>query len=150
MSGDLGDGFVTVYEDPDRVANELFPAVERGVSKSEHNEDFDDLHNSVHIHVSYADSVGAALEPCLPWRSTMLPIFFDADYADPRYLQQHGDRVSEETLMDAFVITDSVDDLVDVTETYVDAGFDEVVFQSSSPDQAKFCEAVERDVMPSF
>jgi coenzyme F420-dependent glucose-6-phosphate dehydrogenase len=151
MSGDLGDGFVTVYEKPERLEETLWPAVQSGVEKSDHNEDFEaDLHNSVHIHVSYADTVDEALEPCLPWRSTMLPIFFDADYADPRYLQKHGDRVSEETLMDAFVITDDPQDLVDVTETYVEAGFDEIVFQSSSSDQQQFCDVVEEQIIPTF
>lgn len=150
MAGDLGDGMATVYEDPERVKNELFPAVERGVEKSDHNEDFErDTHNAVHVHVSYADTVEAALEPCKPWRGTLLPIFFDANYADPRYIQMHGERVGDETLMDAFVITDDPQDLVDVTRTYVDAGFDEVVFQSSSPDQQQFCDVIAEHVIPS-
>jgi coenzyme F420-dependent glucose-6-phosphate dehydrogenase len=150
MAGDLGDGFVTVYEEPEKVANELFPAVDRGVEKSERNTDPGDVERTVHIHVSYADTVEAALEPCKPWRCTLLPMVFDVDIADPRYLQLHGDRVGEDFLEDAFVVTDDPQDLVDVTRTYVDVGFDHVVFQSSSPDQAQFCEVVAEEVMPAF
>ncbi|MFB6106355.1 MAG: TIGR03557 family F420-dependent LLM class oxidoreductase [Halobacteriaceae archaeon] len=150
MAGDLGDGFVTVYEDPEKVESELFPAVDRGVEKSERNDDPDDVERTVHIHVSYAETEAAALEPCKPWRLTLLPMVFDIDVADPRYLQMHGDRVGVEQLKDAFVITDDPQDLLDVTQTYVDAGFDHVVYQSSSPDQAAFCDVVAEDVMPSF
>jgi coenzyme F420-dependent glucose-6-phosphate dehydrogenase len=151
MAGDLGDGFVTVYEDPDRVQDTLFPAVETGVEKSDHNDDFADVAKSIHIHVSYdADSEEAALQPCLPWRGTLLPVFFQSDIADPRFIQSHGEKVGREQLNDAFVITTDPDELLDVTETYVDCGFEEVVYQSSSPDQAAFCDVIAEHVMPSF
>jgi coenzyme F420-dependent glucose-6-phosphate dehydrogenase len=150
MAGDLGTGFTTVYQDPDYVEETLFPAVERGVAKSDHNESMDDVEKSVHIHVSLADTDEAALEPCLPWRGTLLPVFFQEDIADPRFIQEHGDRVGEEYLRDSYVITTDPQDLVDVTETYVDAGFDHIVYQSHSPDQEQFCEAVRDEVMPSF
>ncbi len=151
MSGDLGDGFVTVFEDQESMDNDLWPAVRQGVEKSERNEDFEeDMHNSVHIHVSYDEDIDAALEPCMPWRSTMLPIFFDANYADPRYLQMHGDRVGEDTVMDEFIVTDDVQDIIDETQRYVDMGFDEIVYQSHSPDQETFCRLVEDEVMTAF
>jgi coenzyme F420-dependent glucose-6-phosphate dehydrogenase len=150
MAGDLGDGYVTVYEDPDQVRDTLFPAVACGVEKSAHNEDPDDVYRSVHVHCSFAETEAAALEPCLPWRDTLLPVFFEQDIADPRYLQRHGDRVGVDYLKEAFVITTDPDDLMEVVETYVDCGFDEVVFQSSSPDQERFCEVMAETVMPSF
>ena len=150
MAGDLGDGYVTVYEDPEKVESELFPAVERGVEKSERNAASGDVERTVHVHVSYDEDESAALEACKPWRCTLLPMVFDIDVADPRYLQRHGDMVGEEQLREAFVVTDDPQDLVDVTATYVDCGFDHVVFQSSSPDQEAFCDVVESEVMPSF
>jgi coenzyme F420-dependent glucose-6-phosphate dehydrogenase len=149
MAGDLGDGFVTVYEDVETVREQLFPAVERGVAKSDHNESIDDVEKTVHVHVAYAEDEAEALERCKPWRCTLLPMVFDVDVADPRYLQRHGDVVSEDALRDAFVVTDDPQDLVDVAETYVDAGFDHVVFQSSSPDQQRFCDVVADHVMPA-
>ncbi|QLC34720.1 TIGR03557 family F420-dependent LLM class oxidoreductase (plasmid) [Halarchaeum sp. CBA1220] len=150
LAGDLGDGYVTVYEDPERVESELFPAVERGVAKSARNGTLDDVEKTVHIHVAYDEDESRALEACEPWRCTLLPIVFEADVADPRYLQSHGEKVSERAMRDAFVVTDDPQDLLDVTETYVDAGFDQIVYQSSSPDQAAFCEVVREEVMPSF
>jgi coenzyme F420-dependent glucose-6-phosphate dehydrogenase len=48
------------------------------------------------------------------------------------------------------VITDDPQDIVDVTETYVDCGFDRIVYQSHSPDQEAFCRVVRDEVMPSF
>jgi coenzyme F420-dependent glucose-6-phosphate dehydrogenase len=151
MAGDLGDGYVTVYEEPERVQNELFPAVERGIEKSDRNDSLADLDRSIHIHVSWdPDSEEAALRPCLPWRGTMLDIFFEADVADPRVIQDHGDRVSVDYLKENYVITDDIQDIVDETAKYVECGFDHVVFQSSSPDQAAFCEVLREEVFPSF
>ncbi|WP_436928807.1 TIGR03557 family F420-dependent LLM class oxidoreductase [Halosimplex halobium] len=150
MAGDLGDGFVTVYETPDSAREELFPAVERGVARSDRNDDPGDVHRTVHLHVSYAETDRAALEPCLPWRLTLKPEVFEADLADPRELQRHAEDVSEAELRETFVITTDPQDIVDAAAAYVDAGFDEVVFQSSSPDQAAFCEVFEREVAPSF
>jgi coenzyme F420-dependent glucose-6-phosphate dehydrogenase len=150
MAGDLGDGFVTVYEDQKSMDETLWPAVESGVGKSAHNESFDELHNSVHVHVSYDEDESKALEPCMPWRSTMLPVFFDANYADPRYLQAHGDKVGEKEVRDTIVVTDDIADVTAEVGRYVDMGFDEVVVQSHSPDQAEFCRLFEEEVMGSF
>ncbi|RRJ29861.1 TIGR03557 family F420-dependent LLM class oxidoreductase [Halocatena pleomorpha] len=150
MAGDLGDGFVTVYEDTETVTEELFPAVERGVEKSDRNESPADVEKTVHIHCSYAQTKQQATEPCLPWRLTLLPMVFEQDIADPRYLQAHGDLLGTEALEEAFVITTDPEDLIAVTEEYVDCGFDHIVFQSSSPDQAAFCDVVAEEVMPSF
>ena len=150
MAGDLGDGFVTVYGDPEEISEELFPAVRCGVEKSARNETFDDVEKTVHVHCSYAESESAALEPCLPWRVTLLPVFFDRDIADPRYLQEHGDRVGVDYLKEVFVVSSDPADFVDVAAEYVERGFDHVVFQSSSPDQTAFCEMIADEVMPSF
>ncbi|WP_207591523.1 TIGR03557 family F420-dependent LLM class oxidoreductase [Halomontanus rarus] len=151
MAGDLGDGYITVFEEPDRVQNELFPAVERGIEKSDRNSSLEEMDRSIHIHVSYdPDSEEAALQPCLPWRGTQLPIFFEADIADPRVVQAHGDKVDPQVLRDIFTITTDPQDLLDVTQKYVDAGFNHIVYQSHSPDQQAFCDVLEEQVFPEF
>jgi coenzyme F420-dependent glucose-6-phosphate dehydrogenase len=151
MAGDLADGYVTVYMDPDRITDELFPWVEQGVEKSRHNETLDDVEKTVHIHVSLGDTVEAALEPALPWRGALVDRFYEEDIADPRHIQSVGEEeVTPEELQDEFVITDDPQDIVDVTETYVDCGFDRIVYQSHSPDQEAFCRVVQDEVMPSF
>lgn len=37
MAGDLGDGLLVVGQPPDRIESTLFPALERGVEKSDAN-----------------------------------------------------------------------------------------------------------------
>lgn len=148
MAGDLGDGFVTVNKDPEAIEDDLYPSVRQGVEKSERNDSFDDLPKTVHVHVSYADTEAAALEPCKPWRTTFLPEM--RNLHDPRYLQAHGEQVDTDRIRENFVIATDPDELLDVTQAYVDHGFDQVVYQSSSPDQEQFCEVIRDDVMPSF
>ncbi|WP_248516530.1 LLM class flavin-dependent oxidoreductase [Salinarchaeum laminariae] len=151
MAGDLGDGLITVYEDPEFIHDTIFAQLENGVQKSERNESFDDVEKTIHIHVSLDDEYDAALEPALPWRGTLVDRFYTDDVADPRVIQQAGeDEVSEEALTDAYIVTDDPQDIIDVTETYVDCGFEHIVYQSHSPDQERFAEFVADDVMPSF
>lgn len=153
MAGDLGDGFVTVFESPERLDEELYPAIRDGIERSDRNDSFADFPKCIHLHVSYdPDDEEAAMRACLPWRGTQLPVFFEADIADPRVIQEHGDKVDPDVLREnpGFVVTTAPEDIVTVTETYVDAGFDEIVYQSHSPNQQAFADIIEGDVMPAF
>jgi coenzyme F420-dependent glucose-6-phosphate dehydrogenase len=151
MAGDLGDGYVTVFESPERVQEDLFPAVRRGIEKSDRNDALEGLDRSIHLHVSYdPESESAALEPCLQWRGTMLDIFFEADVADPRTIQRHGDLVDPDHLREHMTITTDPADILDVTAKYVECGFDHIVYQSHSPDQGAFAEMLQEEVFPSF
>ena len=151
MAGDLGDGLITVYDDPEFIQEELFSQTRRGVEKSERNQSFDDVEKTIHIHVSLADTEDAALEPTLPWRGALVERFYRDDVADPRTIQAAGEEeVTEQDLRDAFVITTDPQDIVDATAEYVECGFDHVVYQSHSPDQERFCQVVRDEVMPSF
>lgn len=151
MAGDLADGFLTVLESPERIQAELYPAVETGIEKSDRNESLAEFPKCIHVHVSYdPESEEAALEPCLPWRGTQLPVFFSEDVSDPRVVQDHGDKVDPDVLRDQFVITTDPEDVVAETRKYVDAGFDEIVFQSHSPDQRAFADLVAEHVIPEF
>jgi coenzyme F420-dependent glucose-6-phosphate dehydrogenase len=153
MAGDLGDGFVTVFEPPERLEEELFPAVRDGVAKSERNDDFEEVPTCIHVHVSYdPDSRDAAMEPCLPWRGTQVERFFYEDVADPRVIQEEGEELDPEALVEnpGFVVTTDFDDVVAETRKYVEAGFDEVVYQSHCPDQQLFADLVEERIMPEF
>ncbi|RQG99442.1 LLM class flavin-dependent oxidoreductase [Natrarchaeobius oligotrophus] len=151
MAGDLGDGLFTVPEaDPESLAGDLFPGIERGVEKSAHNEDPDEIERSVNVLVSYGETENEAMRSIKPWRVLLLPMMFEHAVSDPRYLQKHGDLVGEEQLADSFTITTDPADLIDIVDEWNDAGFDRVVFHSASPDQERFIETVRDEVMPSF
>ena len=153
MAGDLADGFVTVFESPERLEETLFPAIERGVKKSDRNHSIDDVEKCLHIHVSYdPEDEAAAMEPCLPWRGTQLPVFFSEDISDPRVVQEHGDKVDQNVLLEnpGFIVTTDPEEIVEETAKYVDIGFDEIVFQSHSPNQQAFADVVTEHVIPAF
>lgn len=148
MAGDLGDGLVMANADLDHVRDEILPSMKRGIKRSERNETMGDLDRVLHIHCSYADTIEEALEPCKPWRTTMLPEM--RNLGDPRYLQEHGEKVDTDHLLDAFVVFTDPADLIEATQDALDAGFTHIVYQSSSPDQARFIDMTEREVLPSF
>lgn len=150
MAGDLGDGFMTVYRDPERVREELFPALERGVEKSDRNDDPDDVTRLVLLNCSYATDERAAVEACRPLAGSLLPVFFEHGIADPRYIQRHGEKVGDDQIREEFLVATDADAIIDAVSTYVDCGFDRVVFHSNSPDEGAFCDVVADDVIPSF
>jgi len=153
MAGDLGDGFLTVFETPERLGEELYPAIRTGIGKSERNEAFDEFPKCIHIHVSYdPDSEDAAMEPCLPWRGTQVERFFYEDVSDPRVIQAEGENVDPETLRanPGFVVTTDFEEIVAETRKYVEAGFDQVVYQSHSPDQQHVANLVAERIIPEF
>ncbi len=153
MAGDLADGFVTVFESPERLEDTLFPAIKRGIKKSDRNDSLDDIDMCIHIHVSYdPDDEAAAMQQCLPWRGTQLPVFFSEDISDPRVIQEHGDKVDPNVLREnpGFIVTTDPEDVVEETRKYVDLGFDEIVYQSHSPDQQAFADLVAEHIIPEF
>lgn len=150
MAGDLGDGFLTVRQTTETIENELLPALEKGVEKSDRNSSMGDLPKFCFIHSAFNVNRQEALESSLHWRALLLPMFFKYNIYDPAYIREHGDRVSTEQLEEEFLISSDPQDFIETIEMYREAGFDNFVFHSSSPDQTAFCEMFMDDVMPSF
>lgn len=148
MAGDLGDGIVMANADPSYVTSDIFPAVKTGIKRSERNDTMEDLERVLHIHCSYGESTEAALETCKPWRTTLLPEM--RNLSDPRYLQEHGEKVDVAHLRDSFVVFTDPKELIHATQEAIDVGFNHIVYQSSSPDQDAFIQMAKREVIPSF
>lgn len=150
LSGDLGDGFLTVYRDPESIQEELFPALEAGVERSDRNSSIDDVEKTVLLNCSYAAEESTAIEACRPLAGSLLPVFFDSAVSDPRYIQEHGAKVGAEEIRAEFLICTDADALVDAVERYSECGFDRIALHDNSPDSEAFCELVEKSVLPSF
>lgn len=148
LAGDLGDGLVVPSTDPGGTAEELFPAVERGIEKSARNASIDDLEKTVLVHCSYAETERAALEACAPWR--VMLVESKRGVGDPRALQAEAESIPMERLRDLVLPVTEPADLVEFATECERAGFDHVLVQSSSPDQAAFLELMAEAVIPEF
>jgi coenzyme F420-dependent glucose-6-phosphate dehydrogenase len=150
LAGDLGDGLLTVYRDPDRFRDELRPAFETGVEQSDRNGSAATVPKTMLLNCSYAEDERAAVEACRPLAGSLLPVFFEHGVADPRYIQRHGEKVGADQLREEFLVATDADPIIDAVETYVDCGFDRILLHDNSPDRAAFCDLFARDIAPSF
>lgn len=148
MAGDLGDGVIVPSTDPTRTSKDLFPALERGVEKSERNGSLDDLEKTILVHCSYAETEEAALAACRPWR--VMLVDSKREVGDPRELQAAAESIPTERLRELVLPVTQPSTLIEFVRQCEQAGFDHVLVQSSSPDQTRFLEMMGEAVLPAF
>lgn len=148
MAGDLGDGIVVPSTDPEQSSGTLFPAVEGGIERSERNRSLADLEKTVLVHCSYAETEEAALAACRHWRVMLV----DSKRAvgDPRELQAAARSIPTERLRDLVLPVTEPPDLIEFVAAAERAGFDHVLVQSSSHEQARFIEMLGEQVLPAL
>lgn len=123
LAGELADAFMSLpTEDLSLFTSKLFPALERSARAV--GRDPTTIEKSLVIQVGYSQGdYEGALRALLPWRSTLLPVFFDLGVYDPRYIEMHGSRVSRETVEKYFLIADSDESVIKFYERYIRIGF---------------------------
>jgi len=150
MAGELADGFATVAFPPEQLRDEILPAVETGIERSDRTESRDDFELVVHIHGAYAESKRTAIEHLSPWKATLLPVFFEYDVSDPRFMREHGELVSDEALAEEMFVGTTPDDVIEKIEPYVELGADQILLQIATPDHEAFAEMLATEVFPCF
>ncbi|QLD87172.1 TIGR03557 family F420-dependent LLM class oxidoreductase [Natronomonas halophila] len=138
VAGKYADGFLTLA-DIDTYEDELVPALERGAETA--GRDPEDIDRIRQFLVSYGDDEDACREAAAFWRGTMA-VDFSEGVADPREIERQGREVPLSEMDEWGLITTDIDDVLAVRERHKEAGFDEIEFLSSSPDQGAFIETL--------
>jgi coenzyme F420-dependent glucose-6-phosphate dehydrogenase len=146
LAGKYADGFLTTLVDPEKLNNELLPAVREGAN--EKGRDPAKIEKTVELGVAYDEDYEKALEKVKFWGGTMFPLMFKLPIFDPRQIEEMGSVVSDEALAKAYLISTEPDDFVKQIEKAVKMGFDHAYLQSSSPDESKFIEMATKHVIP--
>ncbi|MFB6220059.1 MAG: TIGR03557 family F420-dependent LLM class oxidoreductase [Halolamina sp.] len=134
VAGEYADGLLTLV-DPETYEEELVPALEAGAEKAGRNPEAIDRIRQ--MGVSYAQDPEAALDAVEFWTGT-LAVGFDEAVADPREIERRGREIPREEWTDWGLVTDDPVDIREAVERHREAGFDEIEFLSSSPDQERF------------
>lgn len=134
LAGEYADGFLTLV-DPDTYEEELVPALEAGAKAA--GRDPDDIRRIRQLGVSYAQDPATALDAVEFWTGT-LAVGFDEDVYDPREVEARGRKLSRNQWTDWGLVTDDPAAVREAVETHKAAGFDEIEFLSTSPDQERF------------
>jgi coenzyme F420-dependent glucose-6-phosphate dehydrogenase len=138
VAGKYADGFLTLV-DVETYEEELVPALERGAREA--GRDPDDIDRIRQFLVSYGDDEAACREAAGFWRGTMA-VDFSEGVADPREIERQGREVPLSEMDEWGLITTDIEEVLAVRDRHREAGFDEIEFLSSSPDQEAFIEAM--------
>src|SRR5215218_9677387 len=145
LAGRVGDGFIcTSGKDPDLYGT-LLAAVAEGAQAA--GRDGTRIAKMIEIKVSYDTDRERAERDCGWWAALALSGEEKAGVEDPvemeRLADEHRDRASTR-----FIVSDDPEDVVRRIGTYVDLGFDELVFHFPGDDQSHYLELFARDVLP--
>lgn len=147
VAGKYGDGYYTFLSGPPEFyKNVIFPAVKRGAEEA--GRDFEKMGSAVEFVFSYDEDYDKAAEALRFWAGCLLPVFFKYGVYDPREIEEHARKVGVEAIAETWLIATNPDEIIGMAEKCLEAGFKEVVFMSSSPNQIRAIEVVGRKVLP--
>lgn len=140
LAGEEGNGFVTNELDPDRIKNNLLPAVKRGALKAGKN--YDQLEKILFIPASYDEDKQKAIESIRFWRGAMIKAFFDVDIHDPRKIEENAQVIGDDSLEKKLFVITNEEEGIRKLQQYRELGFTEIVFINSSPERRKFVDVM--------
>lgn len=138
LAGRYADGFLTLV-DVETYREDLVPALERGAEAA--GRDPANVDRIRQFSVAYGDDEAACRAAAGFWRGSMA-VEFDEDRHDPREIERCGRDIPLSAVDEWGLVTTDIADVIDVIERHEAAGFDEIEFLSSSPDQVAFVEAL--------
>jgi coenzyme F420-dependent glucose-6-phosphate dehydrogenase len=145
LAGELADSFMTEGPaDPTRLKEVLFPAVERGARSS--GRTLEDLEKTVLLGLAFHADREKAIDSMLPWRGSMLPMFYEQNVSDPRYIEAHGNRMGRDAIPESVVAT-SADEVISRVEQHIELGFDHIVIAASG-DFEGFMKVSKEKILP--
>lgn len=146
-AGRAGDGFIcTSGKGMELYTEQLIPAVKEGVAAG--GRSYDDLDRMIEIKLSYDTDPTAALENTRFWSPLSLSPEQKHDITDPVEMERAADALPIEQIAKRWIVGSDPDEVVGSIKTYVDAGFNHLVFHAPGHDQARFQELFARDLAP--
>jgi coenzyme F420-dependent glucose-6-phosphate dehydrogenase len=147
FAGRAGDGYITTSgKDPSLYTDTLLPAVREGAEKAERS--LDDLDMMIEVKVSFDHSREDAMEATRFWGALGLTPEQKAGVEDPVEMQRLADDLSVEQTAKRFIVSTDPDEHVERIKTYIDLGFNHLVFHAPGPDQAAFLQLYGEEILP--
>ncbi|MFB6195590.1 MAG: TIGR03557 family F420-dependent LLM class oxidoreductase [Haloplanus sp.] len=140
VAGRYADGFLTLV-DIDTYREDLVPAIEAGADEA--GRDPDDIDRIRQFSLSYAADYDDALDAVEFWTGSMA-VDFDENVSDPREVERRGSAIPRSEWDEWGLVTTDPTDVEAVIDRHRAAGFDEIEFLSTSPDQAQFVDDIGR------
>ena len=145
LAGAIGDGLICTSGKRTDLYPELLGKVAEGAEAA--GRDPQGLARMIEVKVSYDRDLDYAREVCSWWAALALSGEEKAGVADPIELERLADAAADRAPT-RFIVSDDPDECAERIRTYVDLGFDHLVFHAPGEDQRRFLEQFSADVLP--
>ncbi|SHG02251.1 coenzyme F420-dependent glucose-6-phosphate dehydrogenase [Jatrophihabitans endophyticus] len=147
FAGRQGDGWITTSgKDPELYTDTLMPAIAEGAEKA--GRDVGDIDMMIEVKVSFDHDRDKAMDATRFWGALGLTAEQKSGVEDPVEMQRLADDLSVEQTAKRFIVSTDPDEHVEKIKTYLDLGFNHLVFHAPGPDQATFLELYGKEILP--
>ena len=147
FAGRQGDGYITTSgKDPALYTDTLLPAIAEGAAAA--NRSAKDIEMMIEVKVSFDHDREQALRATRFWGALGLTAEQKSGVEDPVEMQRLADELTVEQTARRFIVSTDPDEHVEKIKTYIDLGFNHLVFHAPGPDQAKFLKLYGAEILP--
>jgi coenzyme F420-dependent glucose-6-phosphate dehydrogenase len=146
-AGRAGDGYITTSgKAPELYTETLLPAVREGAEKA--GRSVDELEMMIEVKVSFDHDRDEAMRATHFWGALGLTPEQKQGVEDPVEMQRLADELSVEQTARRFIVSTDPDEHVERIKTYLDLGFNHLVFHAPGPDQERFLRLYGAEILP--
>jgi coenzyme F420-dependent glucose-6-phosphate dehydrogenase len=146
-AGRAGDGYITTSgKAPELYTETLLPAVREGAELAGRSPDQLDM--MIEVKVSFDHDLERAMNATRFWGALGLSAEQKQGVEDPVEMQRLADELSVEQTARRFIVSTDPDEHVARIKTYLDLGFNHLVFHAPGPEQADFLRLYGAEILP--
>jgi len=146
-AGRAGDGFIcTSGKGAELYVDQLLPAVAAGRQESERaGKPFERM---IEVKVSFDTDPARALNDTRNWAALSLTAEEKHSVQDPAEMERLADALPIERVAKRWIVSSDPDEHVAAIKTYIDYGFDHLVFHAPGTDQRRFLDLYAEQILP--
>jgi coenzyme F420-dependent glucose-6-phosphate dehydrogenase len=146
-AGRAGDGFIcTSGKGADLYVDELLPNVAIGRAESELKDK--PFERMIEVKVSFDTDPDRALNDTRHWAALSLSAEEKHSVEDPAEMERLAAALPIERVAKRWIVSSDADEHVAAIKTYIDYGFDHLVFHAPGPDQSRFLKLYAEQILP--
>jgi coenzyme F420-dependent glucose-6-phosphate dehydrogenase len=146
LAGRIADGFIcTSGKGVELYRDTLLPALREGAEAA--GRDYDAIDRMIEVKVSFDTDLDRAMEDTKIWAALALPAEDKADVHDVREMEARA-KEAEPYAHKRWLVSNDPDEHVEQIRTYIDLGFNHLVFHAPGDDQSRFLQLYSREILP--
>ncbi len=146
-AGRAGDGFIcTSGKGAELYVDELLPNVALGRAESELNDQ--PFERMIEVKVSFDTDPDRALNDTRNWAALSLSAEEKHSVEDPAEMERLAAALPIERVAKRWIVSSDPDEHVAAINTYIDYGFDHLVFHAPGDDQSRFLKLYAEQILP--